>query len=83
MQIVIELPNDFVTLQSLSEVQKEIRIAYALWLYEQERITLMKAADLAGFNIYDFMGICKNHQIPVIDVSREELLEELDRLGRS
>ncbi len=83
MQIVIELPNDFVTLQSLSEVQKEIRIAYALWLYEQKRITLMKAADLAGFNIYDFMSICKNHQIPVIDVSREELLEELDRLGRS
>lgn len=80
MQIAIDLPNDFLTLQSLSEVQQEIRIAYALWLCRQERITLMKASELTGLNIYDLMGLCKAHQIPVIDISREELLEELDRL---
>lgn len=81
MQIAIELPNDFVALQSKSEIKQEIRTAYALWLYQQERLTLMKAAELAGFDLYDFMMICKTHCIPVIDMSSEELLEELDRLN--
>lgn len=41
----------------------------------------MKAAELAGFDLYDFMILCKTHCIPVIDMSSEELLEELDRLN--
>lgn len=32
---------------------------------------------VSGFDLYDFMSICKDNQIPVIDISREELLEEL------
>jgi len=81
MQIAIELPNDFVALQSKSEIQREICTAYALWLYQQERLTLMKAAELTGFDLYDFMLLCKTHRIPVIDMSSEELLDELDRLN--
>jgi len=37
----------------------------------------VKAAELAGMNLYDFMSICKANRIPVIDITREELLEEL------
>ncbi len=81
MQIAIDLPNDFVTFQSTPEVQREIRIAYALWLYRQERLTLMKAAELAGLNLYDFMNLCKTQRIPVIDLTREELLEELSGMS--
>jgi hypothetical protein len=32
---------------------------------------------VAGVSLYDFMGICKSNQIPVIDITRDELLEEL------
>jgi len=77
MQIAIEIPSDFAMLQSRSEICEEIRTAYALWLYRQERITLMKAAELACLDLYGFMNLCKIHRIPVIDLSREELLEEL------
>lgn len=35
-------------------------------------------AELAGCNIYDFMSICKTNQQPVIDMTRDELLEELN-----
>jgi predicted HTH domain antitoxin len=43
----------------------------------RERVTLVKAAELAGISLYDFMSICKTNQIPVIDITRDELLEEL------
>ena len=36
-----------------------------------------KAAELAGLDLYGFMLVCKDNRIPVIDVSRTDLLEEL------
>ena len=77
MQIAIDLPNDFVAFQAVAEIQQEVRASYALWLYQQKRVTLVKAAELAGVDLYDFMNICKANQTPVIDMTRDELLEEL------
>lgn len=77
MQIAIDLPNDFVAFQALPEIKQEVRASYALWLYQRERVTLVRAAELAGVNLYDFMSICKANQVPVIGITREELLEEL------
>lgn len=81
MQIAIELPNDFVAFQAMPEIRQEIKTSYALWLFQRERVTLVKAAELAGVDLYDFMAICKENRIPVIDISREELLEELTGLN--
>ena len=77
MQIAIELPNDFVTFQGVASVRQEAVIAYALWLYGHERVTIGKAAEVAGVPLYDFMAICKTSQIPVIAMTRDELLEDL------
>jgi len=78
MQIAIDLPNDFVQFQTESDIQQEIRTSYAVWLYQHQRVTLGKAAELAGTDIYDFMTLCKANRVPVIDISRDEILEELD-----
>jgi predicted HTH domain antitoxin len=79
MQIAVELPNDFVAFQTAPKIQKEMRTSYALWLFQRGRVTLGKAAELAGVELYDFMLICKDNRVPVIDPSREELLEEMNR----
>ena len=81
MQIAIELPNDFVAFQAVSDIRQEVSTSYALWLYQQERVTLVKAAEVAGVSLYDFMGICKSNRIPVIDITRDELLDELTGLN--
>lgn len=78
MQIAIDLPNDFVAFQAMPEIRQEVRTSYALWLYQRARVTLAKAAELAGVDLYDFMSICKENQIPVIDISSEELQAELN-----
>lgn len=77
MQIAIELPNDFVQFQAMSDIRSEVRASYALWLYQRERVTLVKAAELAGVGLFEFMQICKANQTPVIDLTRDELLAEL------
>jgi predicted HTH domain antitoxin len=77
MQIAINLPNDFVNFQSASGIEKDIRLSYSLWLFKNARVTLAKAAELAGLDIYDFMSACKQNEVAVIDISKEELLEEL------
>ena len=81
MQIAIDLPNDFVVFQSVQQIREEVRTSYALWLYQRARVTLVKAAELAGVDLYDFMIICKDNKVPVIDISREELQAELSGLS--
>ena len=78
MQIAIDLPNDFVMFQGERTVQRDIRLAYALWLFKAELVTISKAAKVAGMDIYDFMAACKDNRIPVIAVDRAELLADLD-----
>jgi predicted HTH domain antitoxin len=78
MQIAIELPNDFMAMQVEKKVKQEIRLSYALRLYKTAQVTLSKAAELAGMDIYDFINSCKEEKIAVIDITKEELLEELE-----
>jgi len=80
MQIAIDLPNDFVTFQTPTDIRQEIRTVYALSLFQKERVTLVKAAELAGLDLYEFMAICKANRVPVIDISREDLLDEMHGL---
>jgi len=77
MQIAVNLPNDFVSFQSAADIEKDMRLSYSLWLFKKAQVTLSKAAELAGMDIYEFMAACKQNDVPVIDISKEELLEEL------
>ncbi len=77
MQIAVNLPNDFVDFQLAEDIEKEMRLSYSLWLLKNARLTLSKAAELAGIDIYEFIAACKQYDVPVIDISKEELLEEL------
>lgn len=74
MQVAIELPNDFTQLRGVDQ------ITYALCLFKSAEVTLSKAAELAGIDLYDFMSACKQGQIPVIDINEEELREELSEM---
>ncbi|QVL49214.1 MAG: UPF0175 family protein [Thiocapsa sp.] len=82
MRVAVDLPNDFVEMLTEQAIAKEMRLAYALALFKDARITIAKAAELAGITIYEFMTACKANRIPVIEVSREELVQELQSIGR-
>lgn len=83
MQVAIDLPNDLVAFQGAADTRQELRTSYALWLFQRERVTLAKAAEVAGVSLYEFMNLCKSNQVPVIDMSRDELTAELEGLGKA
>ena len=80
MQVAINLPGDFIEMQTASVIEREMRSSYALTLFKAERVTLSKAAELAGISIYDFIKLCKMDRISIIDVGKEELLRELESM---
>ena len=77
MQITFNLPNDFVAFQSMTEIEHDVRLSYALWLFKNAKVTISKAAELAELNIREFISACKKNDVAVIDMSKEELLEDL------
>jgi predicted HTH domain antitoxin len=70
-----------VEFQVPAQIEHDMRLAYALWLFKGTKVTIAKAAELAGLNIYEFIKACKDNQVPVVDISRDELLEELEGLS--
>ena len=83
MQVAIDLPNDFVETLTQDVVAREMRMTYALALFKDARVTLAKAAELAGMNVYEFISVCKTQGVPVIDISRDELVQERHSIGLS
>ncbi len=73
MQVMIDLPKEAVAFHGEHQIQDDVRISYALWLVRTGRVTVGKAATLAGMDIYSFMSVCKENSVPVIDYDREEL----------
>lgn len=61
-------------LEQLQDVQQEAQFSYALRLYKHAKVTIARAAQLAGVDIYQFMDLCKKEQIPVIELSEDELI---------
>ncbi len=71
MNLVCELPA------GVSE--NEAKLLLAIKLYEINKISLGKAAKLAGYSKLAFMEILGQYQIPVFNYSAEELREEVSQ----
>jgi len=78
LQVMIELPKEVVAFQGEEQIQDDVQLSYSLWLVRTGRITVGKAAELAGLDIYKFMSICKDNRIPVIDCDRDELKQAME-----
>lgn len=75
----LEIPTD--VLDSARLTLDELRIELAIHLYEQERLSVGKAHELAGLSLWEFRQILGNRRIPPhFDV--EDLGQDLETLGR-
>jgi predicted HTH domain antitoxin len=69
-QLTIDLPTHVTA--------DEARLLLSIKLYEDKRISLGKAAELAGYSKRAFMDLLAQKGIEVINISPEELDRELD-----
>jgi predicted HTH domain antitoxin len=64
---------------SPSEFVKEMRVAAALLWYSKGEISQSKAAEVAGTSRAEFIDELAHRHIPVVQVTADELSEEVHR----
>lgn len=80
MQVSVELSDVYFSFYDKSVLVKEIQLSLALILFKQGKVSISKAANIAGLDLYEFMKECKRNEIPVINISEEDLASEWSSL---
>jgi predicted HTH domain antitoxin len=80
-QVVFELPPTVFSAlrKSPEEFATEMRLAAAIHWYSQGMVSQGKAAEIAGVSRADFLEELFHRKIPAVQVTLEELREELRR----
>ena len=74
MKMELTVPTDI--------TREEAQLFLAIKLYELERISLEKAAEISGMRLRDFMITLGKQKIPVINYDPEDLDEEVEALKK-
>ncbi|MBP6739175.1 MAG: UPF0175 family protein [Leptospiraceae bacterium] len=82
MQVSIDLPDVYFSFYDKPTLVKELQLSLALILFKQSKVSITKAANIAGMDLYEFMKECKRNEIPVINISVEEQNEEWNNLKK-
>ncbi len=78
----LQLPSDILlTLnQSKQELERNIKQSLAISLYKQEKITLGKAAQLAGTSRYEFEILLADAGVPISLLSADDVFNDEQKL---
>jgi predicted HTH domain antitoxin len=81
-RVQLEIPEEILyTLnESTAEFTLQMRLFTALQLFKRHKLSLGKAAKLAGMDKEQFMIELDKNEIPLIDYDPDELEDELERL---
>jgi predicted HTH domain antitoxin len=82
VSINIDVPADiFAALNETKEgFKKDLTLSAAIWMYKTEKLSLTKAASLAGFHRYDFEKILAENQIPITLLSVPDILNDVSKM---
>lgn len=80
--ITIELPSDILlTLnENEKELKQDIKISLALWLYKLEKLTIGKAAQIAGLSRLEFDSVLVKNGINVSNLTDEDVLDDIQKM---
>lgn len=78
----VKIPKELLLGVEKEKFVEDIKLFTAMRLYEKKVLSLGKAAELAGKDEDEFMGVLSEHGIDVVRYSKEELDEEIKFLKR-
>lgn len=80
--IQVELPSDILLALNEDElgIQKDIKLSYAIRLYQHQRLTIGKAAQLAGISRFEFENKLADNQIQISNLTYDDVLDDLKKL---
>lgn len=78
--ISIDLSEDIISSLNKREPEKDIKLAIAIYLYQAQKLSIGKASQLAGFSRLGFENFLSENQIPVSNLSLEEIMNDAQKL---
>ncbi len=80
--ISIELPSDILLALNASEAElkQNIKTSLAIRLYRLEKLTLGKAAQLAGLSRFEFETLLSENEIPISNLTLNDVLKDIQKL---
>jgi predicted HTH domain antitoxin len=79
-QITIDLPQEIGGLPDDAEVEQEVKRYLAVKYYQEEALTIGKAADLAGMNRMEFELLLARNQIPISLLEYDDIQADLAKM---
>lgn len=82
IKIEFEMPTSILLAlnEQKEEFVSEVRLYSALKLFEKHKLSLGKAAEVAGLNKWNFLDKLAENNISVVDYPVEDLEEEIQRM---
>jgi len=80
--ISIDFPSDiFLALnESESEIKQRIKISFAIRLYKLQKLTIGKAAQVAGLSRLQFETILSENEIPISNLTIDDVVSDIEKL---
>lgn len=84
LRVEFEIPTLLASQAGLNiqNINQDVRLMFALFLYEHRRVSLGKACELGGINQWEFAELNRQLGIPV-QYSNQDLAEDVERLANA
>ncbi len=81
-KISFEFPSDVLVAlsESENEFKQRVKIAMAVELYRMEKVTLGKAAQIAGLSLLQFETFLSENEIAISQLTFDEVMEDSKKL---
>ncbi len=73
MQIILEIPDQYLNQQNQNQIAAQIKLYTALLMFQSEQLSRGAACEFANVDIYQFLKACKQHHISVINTTAETI----------
>lgn len=80
--ISIDIPSDILLALNESEgkLKNEIKILLAIRFYQQEKLTIGKAAQLCGLSRLEFESLLSDNQISISNLTLDDVISDSKKL---
>lgn len=80
--ITVEFPSDILlTLnENENELKQDIKIALAIRLYRLQKLTIGKAAQIAGMSHFNFECLLSDNEVPISALTIDDVMNDAAKL---
>ena len=80
--ITVDFPSDILlTLnENENELKQDIKLSLAIRLYRLQKLTIGKAAQIAGLSRFDFETVLSDNGVPISNLTIDDVINDIQKL---